>query len=161
MKISKLISKLLLALCLIFLSSCESGGRKFFKLHVLDPIPDDVKEIVMYKDKSTINGPMVFKFKAGSETFKKIIEKQKLKAVDKPTESVAMLNPLVLKKVDWWKVESDMKLYVVEYQPKAAYDGWHTRYLYVGRGTGLFLTTGSFDPDKYIVKVERKLPILE
>jgi len=140
-----------LILLLGLLAGCQTDPTSMFERHVLSPIPQEVTDIKYHKDRSAMHGPMFFRFQADKVQVEAIIRKHNLTALTTDLPVVQTLNRLAHKKAQWWTPSEDMDKYFVWYDPKSGIGDWHLRVVYYDGQIAYMITSGFFDPDKYVV----------
>lgn len=139
----------------------RDGGyvRHIFRLHVLDPIPESVRDIRYFKDRRAMHGLMAFAFEATPEDIRALVARHKLSPVSTPPDVIGTINDRFSTRIDWWLPAEQldkMEIYGILLDTKTRIGDWQTRYAFVSGQRVYFLTSGFYSEDDYVVPVDPK-----
>ena len=142
---------LALLLVLVFLGCSRFDAKEMFTAHVVSAPPSAVNELKAGKA-SCLHCPIYFAFGADEELNNKIISKHNLKNVGEITNRIRQIEKLVMREATWWEtmsVESNDKIYWVEYKPIKEGLERVFRLLVVKNNKSYFVTSGYFNHENY------------
>lgn len=124
----KYFSKIILALTLCHLGCGGFNDKVMFQRNIVDPVPESITNITMFKDRSAMHGALFFEFEANEVAVADIIKKNQLNQEGNIPEVIQSIisNAPWVDMIDFNSVKVYGKMIRGEYE-------WHALYLFVAK----------------------------